>query len=245
MLTFLHNTRTSMHTNRRTSPTALDFTSALALTPNTSTASLLKAQLKLSLPPDISTPDILDPEDPPPAAPDDFSSLLQPLVMSCTPKYIPSHFPRLPPQHAWKHTPVFPEREHDARRMRERATEEGILAEQALRKLAAAAKSGAVKAEKRRESNALSGQGRRRESNHDRQRKQRVGGGEDEGMFAAMLGEAGGGGGNDEAAALAMSLDGAADLREEGVDVGMPEGLVVNSEMGGWRQGIQKGRTHA
>jgi hypothetical protein len=56
--------------------------------------------------------------------------------------YIPSHFPPFPSQHTYKDTPVFPAREVDPRRIRELATEEGKLGEEALRKLA-----GAVKAE--------------------------------------------------------------------------------------------------
>lgn len=58
-------------------------------------------------------------------------------------KYIPSHLPPFPSQHTYKDTPVFPTREVDPRKIRELATEEGKLGEEALRKLA-----GAVKAEK-------------------------------------------------------------------------------------------------
>jgi len=57
-------------------------------------------------------------------------------------RYIPSHLPPFPSQHTYKTTPVFPTREADPRRIRELATEEGKLGEEALRKLA-----GAVKAE--------------------------------------------------------------------------------------------------
>lgn len=246
MLKFLHYARTSMSTSRRTQPTALDFASALALMPNTSSASLLKPQLSLSLPEEISYPSIPEP-DPEAPSPPDFSSLLQPLVTDNPPTYIPKHFPSLPPQHAWKRTPVFPERENDARRMRERATEEGILAEQALRKLAAAAKKGAVKAEIRREG-TLSGPGRKREAGRaNRKRKERD---EDGGevMFGAMMKESGGEGlggsgaqSEAEADAMELSLHEAAEMREEGVDVGMPEGVVVNWDMSGWRRGGRKG----
>lgn len=52
--------------------------------------------------------------------------------------YVPAHFPPLPSQHSWKQTPVYTERENDPRKIRERATQEGILAEQALRKLTSA-----------------------------------------------------------------------------------------------------------
>ena len=55
-------------------------------------------------------------------------------------RYIPSHLPPFPSQHTYKDTPVFPVREVDLRRIRELATEEGKLGEEALRKLAGAAK---------------------------------------------------------------------------------------------------------
>lgn len=53
--------------------------------------------------------------------------------------YIPGHFPKLPSQHTYKGTPDKLEREHDPRKIRERATEEGRLGEEALRRLVAAA----------------------------------------------------------------------------------------------------------
>lgn len=53
--------------------------------------------------------------------------------------YIPKHFPAFPSRHTYRHTPVFTDREHDPRRIRERATEDGRLGEEALRKLARAA----------------------------------------------------------------------------------------------------------
>lgn len=246
MLNFLHSARTSMATNRRTNPTAADFASALALMPNTSTASLLKAQLKLPVPELISYPSIPEP-DPPPAPAPDFSALLQPLVDTETPRYIPYFFPKLPPRHAWKHTPVFAQREKDARRMREKATEEGILAEQALRKLAAAAKSGAVKAEKRR-LDVLSGPGRKvsqtssnLRSVAEKARVRRESEVQEE-MFAAMMKQVTGEKGDvDEDAVMDLGAEGNRELQEEGMDAGMPEGVVVNYEMSGWRRGGRKG----
>lgn len=57
--------------------------------------------------------------------------------------YIPRHFPPFPPPHTYKATPVpLAERESDARKIRERATQEGVLAERALRKLVQARKGG-------------------------------------------------------------------------------------------------------
>jgi len=48
--------------------------------------------------------------------------------------------PELPSAHTFKHTPVYPQREADTRKIRELATQEGKLGEQALRKLAGAVK---------------------------------------------------------------------------------------------------------
>ena len=56
--------------------------------------------------------------------------------------HIPSHFPAFPSIHTHIYTSVFPEREKDPRKIRERATEEGRLGEEALRRLATAAKDG-------------------------------------------------------------------------------------------------------
>ncbi|PYH48627.1 uncharacterized protein BP01DRAFT_371554 [Aspergillus saccharolyticus JOP 1030-1] len=53
--------------------------------------------------------------------------------------HIPKHFPAFPSKHTYRHTPVFTEREQDARKIRERATEDGRHGEEALRKLARAA----------------------------------------------------------------------------------------------------------
>jgi len=107
--------------------------------------------------------------------------------------------------------------------MREKATQEGMMAEQALRKLAAAAKAGALKAEKKR-SNALSGHGKIRGGVVGRIESR-------EDAFADVLKEIGG---LDELEDLGMDTN---EAREDGIDVGMPEGVVVNYEMGHWRHG--------
>ena len=52
----------------------------------------------------------------------------------------PSSLPPLPSAHTYKDTAVYPHRETDTRRIRELATEEGKLGEQALRRLAGAVK---------------------------------------------------------------------------------------------------------
>lgn len=225
MLKFLGDVRNSMLDCRRTKPTALDFAAALAKTPHSSSASLLAPQLHLSIPQDVSCPALADPLPAPPPAPD-FSSLLQPLITISPPTYIPTHFPSLPPQHAWKQTPVFPEREKDARKMREKATEEGMLAEQALRKLAAAAKTGAkigaTNAEMRR-SSTLSGLGKARSSAATKTRT-RV----SEDTLVDVLKDVEG---SDEA--MDMGMDGA---RDDGGDLGIPGGVAVNHEIGHWRR---------
>lgn len=223
MLRFLTHARTSMSGNRRTTPTALDFASALAHMPESSTASLLKPHLKLPIPEDISCPSIPEPASAPPSAPD-FSSLLKPLIQKQPPAWIPKHFPALPPQHTWKQTPVFPERERDARKMREKATEEGMLAEQALRKLAAAHKMSAMNAERRRTS-VLSGQGKSREPPRPRKAARST-----DDTFSDLLKDLGG---TDEGAETTMDETEAA---KEGMDLGMPEGVMVNHDMSHWRR---------
>lgn len=230
MLEFSRYIQTSMATARRTTPTPADFTAALALMPNTRSASKLSPQFKMSksIPDRVAAPSIPTPDPEPSPAPD-FTALLRSLV-SPPPSYIPTHFPKLPPSHAWKQTPVYPEREKDARRMRERATEEGLLAEQSLRKLAAAAKAGAIKAERRKE-NTLSGEGKKSTGGRD----SAVSGVSGEDMFAQMLKEAGGEGGDEEAMELVAGHE--EEKHGDGVDVGMPEGVVVNWDMHGWRRG--------
>ena len=48
---------------------------------------------------------------------------------------VPQHFPALPSRHTYRFEEVYTKRETDARRVRERATEEGRMGEEALRKL--------------------------------------------------------------------------------------------------------------
>ncbi|KAI4264357.1 MAG: hypothetical protein L6R42_000542 [Xanthoria sp. 1 TBL-2021] len=52
--------------------------------------------------------------------------------------YIPRHFPTLPSKHTYQATAEYPSREEDPRKIRERAAEEGRLAEEALRRLVSA-----------------------------------------------------------------------------------------------------------
>ena len=52
--------------------------------------------------------------------------------------YVPKHFPELPSKHTYKATPEYARREQDPRKVREKATEEGRLGEEALRRLVGA-----------------------------------------------------------------------------------------------------------
>ncbi|KAI6914082.1 hypothetical protein KC334_g962, partial [Hortaea werneckii] len=105
MLRFGRYVRTSMQGARKIKPTAQDFSMALSLMPNASTASLLKPHLDLPIPDSISCPPISSPEPEDPAAPN-LSKLLQPLLPPQQASYIPKHFPPLPPRHTWQQTPV-------------------------------------------------------------------------------------------------------------------------------------------
>lgn len=96
----------------------------------------LLEHLKLKLPPDVTQPPIA------PAARDDplvehLEGVLggQLADASTKKKWMPAHLPDLPSRHTYQHTPIYIQREHDARKIRELATEEGVLAEQAMRKL--------------------------------------------------------------------------------------------------------------
>jgi transcription initiation factor TFIID subunit 8 len=52
--------------------------------------------------------------------------------------FVPKHFPDFPSKHTYRSTAEFPDRESDPRRVRERATEEGRMGEEALRRLVGA-----------------------------------------------------------------------------------------------------------
>lgn len=231
MLRFATEIRLSMQSARRAKPTAQDFAVALGRTPNTRAPSVLQPQIDLVLPEVISYHSISDPEPAPQPAPD-LSSLLQPLCQGVVPRNIPSHFPRLPPRHAWISTDVFPSREKDSRKMREKATEEGILAEQALRKLAAAAKAGAFRAESRKRSGTvLAGPGRARASVGRR-------GPSSEDILGDVLQDIGGlEGGSDHP----MGMDGTDERWDKIKALQISEGLLVNHDIGHWRGGKRQG----
>ncbi|ODH34498.1 hypothetical protein ACO22_03097 [Paracoccidioides brasiliensis] len=158
MLHFLAYTRQSMASCRRTQPIPIDFQHAL-LYANIPVDSL-RAQLKLSMPTHpaaaaegiITIPTTLP--SPPPSSPPPHTNLpfLGPELISptsidhdrqdqgATRRHIPKHFPTFPSKHTYQETPMYITRETDPRRIREKATEEGRLGEEALRRLARVAK---------------------------------------------------------------------------------------------------------
>lgn len=139
MLNFLHIVHHSMTASRRDNVVPQDYTAALAK--NNITPSDLLRFLKIRPEPTITQPTL----GVTPAA--DFSvkdyqvvlgKSLDPLTDGIPRKYIPAFLPKLPSLHTWKTTKVEAAREQDAQKIRELATQEGVLAEQALRRLVAA-----------------------------------------------------------------------------------------------------------
>jgi transcription initiation factor TFIID subunit 8 len=132
MLNFLEHTRTSMMSSRRSHPIPQDWVYALARLRVTS--SDLDPHVKMPLAPEITQPPLVPyaPDSPtlPPA-----ESVLGPKLLPIRQKYIPQHLPPIPSRHTWEQTPSYPKREEDARKIREKATEEGVQAEKAMRKL--------------------------------------------------------------------------------------------------------------
>lgn len=143
ILKFCSKVRRSMHAARRTVPIATDFESAIAALDVPRLDDQLKAyQSQVTINPTLL----------PTPPPDDVfhnhaelpQSLLGPELgaQDALKKFHPnpSFLPPLPSAHTYRQTTVFPERQTDSRRIRELATEEGKLGEQALRKLAGAVK---------------------------------------------------------------------------------------------------------
>jgi hypothetical protein len=144
MLKFLSIVRMSMYAARRTCPIAPDFERAIASLDVPDLSDQLRAY-------QIDSPDANLPLLPTPPPDDVFHtsavippSLLGPELESQDALHKfhrnPKFLPPLPPSHTYKRTPFVPPRENDSRRIRELATEEGKLGEQALRKLAGAVK---------------------------------------------------------------------------------------------------------
>ncbi|KAK5061097.1 hypothetical protein LTR84_007639 [Exophiala bonariae] len=143
ILKFLSKVRRSMLVARRTAPIATDFETAIhvldiprpddQLKPYT-TKPPINPQLLPTPPPDDTfhntvklPPDFLGPEL-------DGHGELQRFGFNT------SIFPALPSAHTFRETPLYPTLEKDTRKIRELATQEGKLGEQALRKLAGAVK---------------------------------------------------------------------------------------------------------
>lgn len=101
-----------------------------------------------------------------------------------------------------------------------------MLAEQALRKLAAAAKAGAMKAESRRRTSApLAGVGRVRDGAGRKRAAPEM-------LFEDVLNDVTESNGGD----YAMALDGADDRGRQPTQSELEERVVVNSGMGTWRR---------
>ena len=140
MMNFLATVKHSMASSRRTTAIPQDFIFALAEAGISSHH--LEPHLELDFPSSISNPPIPPPHPAEPPPPDLAPMLGRELATPATAHYayIPSHFPPLPSRHAWQTSAVFTNREHDPRRIRERATDEGVMAEHALRRLTSANK---------------------------------------------------------------------------------------------------------
>ncbi|KAH8701300.1 transcription factor TFIID complex subunit 8 C-term-domain-containing protein [Phaeosphaeriaceae sp. PMI808] len=145
---FLAQVRKSMSSARRTETVAHDWIYALASSGLRGSGALEPHLDTGDVPPSLLQPHF-EPAAPSEAPPPDTESLLGPELSGKVDKescaYIPTHFPPFPSKHTYKATPVFTNRENDPRKIREKATEEGILAEQSLRKLMAAQKAGMQK----------------------------------------------------------------------------------------------------
>lgn len=143
MLRFCSKVQRSMRAARRTVPIATDFESAIA----SLDVPLLSDQVQ-ALQYKRETELVLLPT-PPPEDPFHKHAILPPALLGPelgaqealkafhrNPKFLPP----LPSAHTYRTTSFLPPRENDSRRIRELATDEGKLGEQALRKLAGAVK---------------------------------------------------------------------------------------------------------
>ncbi|KAG9768183.1 hypothetical protein KCU88_g7259, partial [Aureobasidium melanogenum] len=143
MMKFLSRVRRSMQAARRTVPIATDFETAIDV-------------LQVPRPDDQLEPYKTEPRINPPLLPtpppeDEFHNTVE-LPPAFLGPELDGHgqlhrftfntkgLPELPSAHTYKNTPVYPQRETDTRKIRELATQEGKLGEQALRKLAGAVK---------------------------------------------------------------------------------------------------------
>ncbi|KAI5812371.1 transcription factor TFIID complex subunit 8 C-term-domain-containing protein [Pyronema omphalodes] len=120
---------------RRTKPTVLDFEEML----RQNHISLSGLEDEMQRMPSKATVDSLPPPSPPPLPEPDLSELLGAELDGSRDNrcQIYDHLPPFPSRHTYQETPVFSERPTDPRMIREKATAESRLAEQALRKLLA------------------------------------------------------------------------------------------------------------
>ncbi|KAI9673640.1 MAG: hypothetical protein M1817_002277 [Caeruleum heppii] len=136
---FLAYTTTSMLASRRTQPLPQDFVHAL--TALNMPSSTLEPYLATLLSPNLTQPPLrpsTPPSDPHPPLSPILGPTLSGALEKSTAPYVPPHFPDFPSKHTYRATPRFEDRDRDPRRMRERATEEGRLGEEALRRLMSA-----------------------------------------------------------------------------------------------------------
>lgn len=154
MRNFLSRVRNSMSSARRTTTVPHDWIYALKSSGLKGSAPLEQHFDTGDIPPSFLQPSFAPPE-PPEQPPPDLEGMLGPELSGRADKdkrkYIPAHFPPFPPKYAWQATPVYAQRERDPARIREKATEEGILAEQSLRRLMAAQKAGLQKNKARKQ----------------------------------------------------------------------------------------------
>lgn len=138
MAHYLTDVRQSMLSCRRTQPIPQDFLQALH-TNQLSLRSLIP-HLNPPIPPDRSQYRLHSE----PSQEDEhqqlrlLSSLFTTAPDEQAKAFVPKHFPDFPSKHTYKATAEFPVRESDPRKIRERATEEGRMGEEALRRLVGA-----------------------------------------------------------------------------------------------------------
>ena len=147
MLRFLSYVKVSMNACRRVQPIPQDFTFALAK--NDLRSSFLLPHVKLPICSSVTQPPLQPPSPKEPSPPPLEKLLGSDLVEAGShtgKRWIPPHFPTFPSKHTWMETPTFPERETEPLKIRELATQQGILAEKALRKLIAKRKSSGTEA---------------------------------------------------------------------------------------------------
>ena len=136
MVNFLVSVRKSMLSSRRSQTIPQDYLQALH--ENHITLSALILHLDPPVPPEKSQPLLASEsalEEGQSAFFPSFKPILDAKPNSQSSPYIPRHFPTLPGEHTYRTTWDEVTREKDPRKIRERATEEGRLGEEALRRL--------------------------------------------------------------------------------------------------------------